>query len=94
LTRRRISTDSRSGSPAKISATTDRNGSAFAGRPMPRRSRSRRVDVGDVRFTVDPTHGPDADADELCHVPLVVSRLSQNLYRVPREHVDHPFPRC
>jgi predicted nucleic acid-binding protein len=62
---------------------------------MPRRSRSAGVSTSVTSGSpVDPTDRPNADAHELCHVPLVVPCLPQDLYRVPREHVDHPFPRC
>jgi hypothetical protein len=37
---------------------------------------------------------PNAHAEETRHVGLVVSHVTEYLKGVPREHVDHPFPRC
>lgn len=36
----------------------------------------------------------NADSEELRHVGLLVSCLSEYLNRVPLGHVDHPFRRC
>jgi hypothetical protein len=52
------------------------------------------VAVRDVGLTLDPAYASNADADESRHVRLFVSRLPENVNRVPLEHVDHPSPRC
>ena len=95
LARRRISTDSRSGSRREVRHDHRPKRLGLRGTPDCPPGPFRVVgDVRDVRFTFDATHGSYGHPDESCHVLLLVSRLSQDLYRVPREHIDHPFPRC
>jgi len=52
------------------------------------------VDVRDVGLSLDPTNASDRDVGERRDLALPVAGCSENLNRVPLEHVDHPFPRC
>ena len=52
------------------------------------------VDVRDVGLSLDPTNASDRDVGERGDFALPVAGCSENLNRVPLEHVDHPFPRC
>ena len=52
------------------------------------------VDVRDVGLSLDPTDASDRHVGQCGDFALPVAGCSENLNRVPLEHVDHPFPRC
>ena len=86
--------DKSAGSCASHPTTRGRNGSALGGPPDP--TPVALAGIVDMRDAAQPRpderFGPRRR--RACDFALPVPGCSENLNRVPLEHVDHPFPRC